>query len=84
MGNRGKSMSPKNKALSLPQYIRNELRTVCAMRGYSKMNSGKRMSHNDQWEFMARFFHDRPPKYPSQIELLVEGRMTYADLFEKI
>ena len=83
-GKRPKSLSPQKKPLHLPRYIQNELRTTCAMRRFSKMKAGKKMCLNDQWEFMAKFFHGRPPNYPSQIELLVEGCVAYSELYEEI
>ena len=66
--------SPTKKYKPLPRAIRNELRTACAMKGHSKMKSGKKMRLSEQWDFMGKFFHGRPPNYPSQIEMLAEGR----------
>ena len=76
--------SPTKKYKPLPRAIRNELRTACAMKGHSKMKSGKKMRLSEQWDFMGKFFHGRPPNYPSQIEMLAEGRVGYADLFEEV
>ena len=74
----------KKKAIKrLPRYIRGELRMACAMRGFSDLKSGKPRRPNDQYSYMARFFHGSPPNYPSQIKLLSEGRSLYRDIFEE-
>ena len=84
MPTKKKRKTSATKKKSLPRGIRNELRTACAMKGHSKMKSSRKMQLNEQWDFMGKYFHGRPPNYPSQIEMLVEGRAGYADLFEEV
>ena len=76
--------SPTKKNSTLPPMIRRELRTACAMRGLSKLKSGNKKKYKDQYEYMTRFFHGRPPNNPSQIKLLAEGRLAYSDLYEEV
>ena len=76
--------SPTKKNSTLPPMICRELRTACAMRGLSKLKSGNKKKYKDQYEYMTRFFHGRPPNNPSQIKLLAEGRLAYSDLYEEV
>ena len=48
------------------------------------MKSGSKKRLNDQYKHMSKFYHGRPPNYPSQIHLLSEGRVAYCDLFEEV
>ena len=76
--------SPNKKNSTLPAIIRNEIRTTCAMRGLSKLKSGNKKKYHDQYEYMTKYFHGRPPNFPSQIKLLAEGRVNYNDLYEEV
>ena len=80
---RMKKKGKKKGVDPLPRYVRGELRMACAMRGFSDLKSGKPRRLNEQYAYMARFFHGSPPNYPSQIKLLSEGRSAYRDLFEE-
>ena len=48
------------------------------------MKSGSKKRLSDQQNFMAKFFHGRPPNHPSQIQLLTDGRVVYSDLYEEV
>ena len=48
------------------------------------MKSGNKKILNEQYTYISNFFHGRPPNYPSQIQLLSEGRVAYADFYEKV
>ena len=54
----------------LPNEIRNELRMVCALKGYSHMRGGKGKTLRQQNDFMYTFYHGKEPSRPSQINLL--------------
>ena len=48
------------------------------------MKAGKKIRQNEQWDYMGENIHGRLPNYPSHIELLVEGRVAYSELYEEI
>ena len=81
---KARSPTTPKKWIPLPKSIRQELRTTCAMRGYSDMKCGNKKRLADQYKHMSQFYHGRPPNYPSQIELLSEGRVAYCDLYEEV
>ena len=78
-----KKKGKKKVIKPLPRYIRGKLRMACAMRGFSDLKSGKPRRLNNQYSYMARFFHGSPPNYPSQIKLLSEGCSLYRSLLEE-
>ena len=83
-------MSPKKKSkkaskpLNIPKFVRKELRISCASKSFADMRSGKSKRMNEQYEQMYIFCHGKPPKYPSKIKLLAEGKLNYEDLYEEI
>ena len=78
-----KKSSPK-KVLPLPKLIRNELRTTCAMRALDDIKSRSKKKLNDQHNHVSRFYHGRPPDFPSQIALLCDGKVAYSQLYEEV
>ena len=48
------------------------------------MKCGNKKRLADQHKHVSQFYHGRPPNYPSQIELLSEGRVAYCDLHEEV
>ena len=83
--NKGSRSSPTRTAASkqkLPKAIRDELRMTCALRGYSTIRTGSGMKIRDQQEKMEQFYHGIEGNIPSQIQLLSEAKVEYADLYE--
>ena len=72
------------KPRALPKYICQELRMTCALRSYSDMKCGKAKRLTEQYSAMSKFYHGRPPTFPSQIQLLSEGHSIYRELYEDV
>ena len=77
------STSPKPKHTLVPKYIKDELRMLCAVRGYDMIKQGPGMNVNKQRDAMYEFFHGNSTNKPSQVEILASGveGTPYADLF---
>ena len=73
----------KQKLTKLPKVIRDELRMCVALRGYSTIRSGEGKTLDEQYKLMQEFYHGKGNRSPSQIEMLVEGQLHYAGLYEK-
>ena len=74
-------LTPKKKGKTaqkprpLPKFVRNDLPTACALKGFIELRSGKSKRVIEQHNQMARFYHGKPPKYPSQIKLLADRKL---------
>ena len=82
-------MSPNKKSKKqqigpMPNYIRNELKMTCAMKGFSDMKCGTSKRLADQYTFLTRFYHGDAPNYASQIKLLAEGKHVYRTLYDEV
>ena len=73
----------KQRLTKLPKVIRDELRMCVALRGYSTIRSGEGKTLDEQYRLMEEFYHGKKNSSPSQIEMLVEGQLHYAGLYEK-
>ena len=80
--NHRRSSPTRKKRSNLPKPIRDELRMTCALRGYSTIRTGSGMTIALQREKMEQFYHGVEGKSPSQIKMLCEAKIDYADLFE--
>ena len=72
----------KGGKVKLPIAIRNELRMLCAMRGYSIMKGGKGKTLMQHHDSLFAFYHGKPPSRPSQINMLAKGSYCYSELYE--
>ena len=77
-----RSSPTRKKKSNLPKPIRDELRMTCALRGYSTIRTGSGMTVAVQREKMEQFYHAVKGKSPSQIQMLCEAKIDYADLLE--
>ena len=76
---------PKKQQIGpMPNYIRNELKMTCAMKGFSDMKCGTSKRLADQYTFLTRFYHGDAPNYASQIKLLAEGKHVYRTLYDEV
>ena len=67
----------------LPRYIRDELRMTCALKGYSKLKTGKAKRLPDQHLAMHKFYHGQTPSHPPQIKLLADAHVNYSELYDE-
>ena len=74
------NQSPPKSAM-LPKAIRDELRMCVALRGYSSIRGGFGKKLDIQYKLMETFYHGTSTQ-PSQIELLVNGQLAYASLYD--
>ena len=65
----------------LPKAVRDELRMCVALRGYSSIRSGFGKKLETQYKLMETFFHGKSSQ-PSQIQMLVDGQLAYAALYD--
>ena len=72
------------KSAPLPKYIRQELRNTCALKGYSDLKANKSRRLNEQYYYMAKFFHGKTPDRPPQIKMLEEGQLNYRYLHKEV
>jgi hypothetical protein len=79
---RSRSRMPLNARLPLPKAIRNELRMCVALRGYSSIREGSGKTLKQQRQLLYDFFHGVTGKNPSQVRMLTEGKLHYADLYD--
>ena len=66
----------------LPKAVRDELRMCCALRGFSSIRQGEGKTIKQQHDLLSDFFHGVRGKSPSQISMLTEGKLHYADLYD--
>ena len=57
--------SKKAKKVELTPSVRNELRMMCALRGYSYLKQGKGKTAMQQQDAMYVFYHGKVPSRPS-------------------
>ena len=69
------------KETMLPKAVRDELRMCVALRGYSSIRSGFGKKLETQYKLMETFFHGKLSQ-PSQIQMLVDGQLAYAALYD--
>ena len=74
--------SARRKAIKLPKSIRDELRMMIALRGYSHMKCGEGRNTKQQEGIMYTFFHGNPPSRPSQVKMLANGEGPYSELYD--
>ena len=74
----------KTSKVKLPFNIRNELRMLCAMKGYSSMKGGKGKTLMQQYDTLYAYYHGKEPSRPSQIKILCSGGYGYGDLYDSI
>jgi hypothetical protein len=79
---RSRSRTSLNTRLPLPKSIRNELRMCVALRGYSSIREGTGKTIKQQRQLLYDFYHGVSGKNPSQIGMLSEGKLHYADLYD--
>ena len=81
---KGKKKSKSNRPppIILPKAIRNELRMCVALRGYSALREGKGKTLTQQYACLEDFYHGKKGHSPSQIQMMAEGQLYYADLYD--
>ena len=80
---RNKYRSKKSQEIIiLPKIIRDELRMCVALRGYSAIREGEGKTLQQQYVCMEDFYHGKPGHSPSQIMMMAEGELNYADLYK--
>ena len=75
-------MPKKAAKVKITHAIRNELRMLCALRGYSNLKCGKGKTLVQQHDALYAYYHGQPPSRPSQIKMLCEGNYLYRDLYD--
>ena len=70
---RSRSVSPQRKSLKLPKTIRDELRMVVALRGFSNMKCVDGKNSKMQENHMYTYFNGLKKTQPSQIGMLYKG-----------
>ena len=55
---------------------------TCALKGYSTIQTGSGMKISNQQEKIEQFYYSIEGKIPSQIQLLSEAKVEYAELYE--
>ena len=53
-----------------------------ALRGYSAIREGEEKTLQQQYVCMEDFYHGKQGHSPSQIEMMAEGELYYADLYK--
>lgn len=76
--------SPQRKSMKLPKIIRDELRMVVALRGYSNMKCGDGRNSKMQENHMYTYFHGLKKTRPSQIGMLCKGEGAYNGLYKNL
>ena len=67
------NMGKKSQKVKLTPAIWNELRILCALRGYSSMKQGKGKTAMQQHDAMYQYCHGKPLSHPSQIKIICNG-----------
>ena len=73
---------PLNGRLPLSKAIRNKLRMCVALREYSSIHEGGSKTLKQQHQLLYDFYHDVTGKNPSQVCMLTEEKLHYADLYD--
>ena len=76
-----KKLKQTTNGTMLPKAVRDELRMCVALRGYSSIRAGFGKKLEIQYKLMEKFFHGNESQ-PSQIQMLVDGQLAYADLYD--
>ena len=79
-----RNTSPRRKAMKLPKMIRDELRMVVALRGFSNMKSGEGRNIKMQENQMHSYYHGSEPTRPSQIGMICKGEGAYQDFYDSL
>ena len=79
-----KKCSPGRKAMKLPKNIRDELRMVVALRGFSHMKIGEGRTSKQQENQMYAYYHGVETTRPSQVGMLCKGEGPYGELYEQL
>ena len=82
--NHPKMKTKKTDKVKSPLNIRNELRMLCAMKGYSNMKGSKGKTLMQQHDALYIFYHGKVPSRSSQIKILCSGGYGYRDIYDSV
>ena len=71
-------------SLLLPAKHRDKLKLVVVLCGYSAIACGHGMKGIEQQKKLHEFYYGKPPDKVSNVEMLVKGLSSYADLYEEV